>query len=69
MLRVRSRIWFSSRLCAIPHEPWLERIWQLRGNLTACDAAYVALAAAWVPLCSRATRARAARLLQASPSR
>jgi predicted nucleic acid-binding protein len=28
-----------------PHEPWLERIWQLRGNLTAYDAAYVALAA------------------------
>jgi predicted nucleic acid-binding protein len=27
-----------------PHEPLLERIWQLRTNLTAYDAAYVALA-------------------------
>lgn len=27
-----------------PHEPMLERIWQLRDNLTAYDAAYVALA-------------------------
>jgi predicted nucleic acid-binding protein len=27
-----------------PHTPLLERIWQLRANLTAYDAAYVALA-------------------------
>jgi predicted nucleic acid-binding protein len=27
-----------------PHEPLIERIWQLRANLTAYDAAYVALA-------------------------
>lgn len=27
-----------------PHTPLLERIWQLRTNLTAYDAAYVALA-------------------------
>jgi predicted nucleic acid-binding protein len=27
-----------------PHEPLLERIWQLRANLTAYDAAYIALA-------------------------
>ena len=29
-----------------PHEPMLDRIWQLRENLTAYDAAYVALAEA-----------------------
>lgn len=29
-----------------PHEPLLERIWQLRANLTAYDAVYVALAEA-----------------------
>jgi predicted nucleic acid-binding protein len=29
-----------------PHEPMLERIWQLRSNLTAYDASYVALAEA-----------------------
>jgi predicted nucleic acid-binding protein len=28
------------------HQPLLERIWQLRGNLTPCDSAYVALAEA-----------------------
>lgn len=28
----------------IPHEPLLERVWQLRGNLTPYDASYVALA-------------------------
>jgi predicted nucleic acid-binding protein len=27
-----------------PHEPLLQRVWQLRTNLTAYDAAYVALA-------------------------
>ena len=29
-----------------PHEPLLRRVWQLRSNLTAYDAAYVALAEA-----------------------
>ena len=29
-----------------PHEPLLGRMWRLRDNLTACDAAYVALAEA-----------------------
>jgi len=29
-----------------PHEPLLERVWELRENLTAYDAAYVALAEA-----------------------
>jgi predicted nucleic acid-binding protein len=48
-----------------PHEPLLERIWQLRANLTAYDAAYVALAdslGATLLTCD-------ARLVQASPSR
>ena len=31
-------------LARYPHEPLLARIWALRGNLTAYDAAYVALA-------------------------
>ena len=35
---VRLRIW------RYPHIPLAERIWQLRENLTAADAAYVALA-------------------------
>jgi predicted nucleic acid-binding protein len=29
-----------------PHEPLLRRVWQLRNNMTAYDAAYVALAEA-----------------------
>ncbi len=29
-----------------PHTSLVERIWSLRDNLTACDAAYVALAEA-----------------------
>lgn len=32
-------------LASYPHEPMLPAIWQLRHNLTAYDAAYVALAA------------------------
>lgn len=28
----------------VPHGPLLERVWQLRGNLTPYDATYVALA-------------------------
>ncbi|MFN2387539.1 MAG: type II toxin-antitoxin system VapC family toxin [Thermoanaerobaculia bacterium] len=45
-----------------PHEPFLPRIWQLRANLTAYDAAYVALAEALdAPLVTRDARlARAA---------
>lgn len=31
---------------AFPHEPMLERIWELRENTTAYDAAYLALAEA-----------------------
>lgn len=31
-------------LARYPHEPLVPRVWQLRGNLTAYDAAYVALA-------------------------
>ena len=37
-----------------PHQPFAERIWQLRDNLTAYDAAYVALAEALdAPLLTR----------------
>ena len=37
-----------------PHEPLLERIWEIRGRLTAYDAAYVALAEALdAPLLTR----------------
>ena len=38
------------------HRPLLERMWELRANLTAYDAAYVALAEALDAPCSRATR-------------
>lgn len=34
------------RLTRYPHAPFWARIWQLRDNLTAYDAAYVALAEA-----------------------
>ena len=41
-------------LMRYPHEPLLPRIWQLRRNLTAYDAAYVALAEVLsVPLVTR----------------
>ena len=33
-------------LTRYPHEPFLDRIWELRGAVTAYDAAYVALAEA-----------------------
>jgi predicted nucleic acid-binding protein len=36
----------SIRMIRYPHAPLLERIWDLRGNLTAYDAAYIALAEA-----------------------
>ena len=43
-----------------PHEPLLDRVWELRGHLTAYDAAFVALAEALeVPLVT--TDARLAR--------
>lgn len=36
------------------HQPFLPRIWQLRDNVTACDAAYIALAEALAaPLLTR----------------
>jgi predicted nucleic acid-binding protein len=41
-------------LTRYPHDVLLPRIWQLRHNLTACDAAYVALAEALAaPLVTR----------------
>lgn len=40
-----------------PHDPFIERIWELRANLTAYDAAYVALAEALnAPLVTRDAR-------------
>jgi predicted nucleic acid-binding protein len=33
-------------LCRYPHDLLLPRVWELRNNLTACDAVYVALAEA-----------------------
>jgi predicted nucleic acid-binding protein len=40
-----------------PHEPFLARIWELRHNVTAYDAAYLALAEALpAPLVTRDTR-------------
>ncbi|MGH7537142.1 MAG: type II toxin-antitoxin system VapC family toxin [Gemmatimonadales bacterium] len=45
-----------------PHTPLLERVWQLRRNLTAYDAAYVALAEALAaPLVTRDRRLAASR--------
>jgi len=44
-----------------PHVPLLDRIWELRNNLTAYDAAYVALAEALdAPLLTRDARLAAA---------
>lgn len=34
----------SMRLTRYPHEPFIRRIWELRENVSAYDAAYVALA-------------------------
>jgi predicted nucleic acid-binding protein len=42
----RLRVFLSLRLRRYPHTQLLERIWELRGNLTPSDAAYVALAEA-----------------------
>ena len=40
-----------------PHRPFLDRIWQLRRNMTSYDAAYVALAEALgAPLLTRDRR-------------
>lgn len=44
-----------------PHQPFLRRIWELRANLTAYDASYVALAEVLpAPLVTRDARLRAA---------
>lgn len=44
-----------------PHQPFLSRIWELRRNVTAYDAAYLALAEALdVPLVTRDTKLAAA---------
>src|SRR5271165_5991492 len=49
------------RLSRWPHEPLIPRVWQLRQNLTAYDAAYVALAEALdAPLLTRDRRLAAA---------
>lgn len=48
-------------LLRYPHAQLLQRVWELRGNLTAYDAAYVALAEALdVPLLTRDRRVAAA---------
>lgn len=45
------------RLERYPHTAFLGRIWQLKNNLTACDASYVALAEALdAPLVTRDAR-------------
>lgn len=36
----------NTRLTRYPHEPFVERIWELKENVSAYDAAYVALAEA-----------------------
>ncbi len=40
------RHWRSFDFERYPHEPFLDRIWRLRANVTAYDAVYVALAEA-----------------------
>ncbi len=45
------------KMTRYPHAPLLRRIWDLRGNVTAYDAAYIALAEALdAPLVTRDTR-------------
>jgi len=52
----------SIRMIRYPHVPLLERIWNLRGNLTPYDAAYIALAEALdAPLVTTDTRLAQAR--------
>ena len=52
----------SIRMIRYPHAPLLERIWNLRGNLTLYDAAYIALAEALdAPLVTTDTRLAQAR--------
>lgn len=49
--------WLAFPVSRYPHDALLPRIWQLRGNLTAYDAAYVALAEALAsPLLTRDVR-------------
>ena len=40
------RRWREFDVERYPHEPLLDRVWQLRANVSACDAVYVALAEA-----------------------
>ena len=40
------RRWRDFRVERYPHEPLLDRVWQLRANVSAYDAVYVALAQA-----------------------
>ena len=40
------RRWLSLDVERYPHEPFLERVWELRANVTAYDAVYLALAEA-----------------------
>ena len=52
----------SIRMIRYPHAPLLERIWNLRGNLTPYDVAYIALAEALdAPLVTTDTRLAQAR--------
>ncbi len=49
--------WLAIRVHRYAHEPLLARVWALRANLTAYDAAYVALAEALdAPLLTRDAR-------------
>lgn len=49
--------WCAFRIHRYAHEPLITRIWELRDNLTAYDAAYVALAEALdAPLLTRDAR-------------
>jgi predicted nucleic acid-binding protein len=54
-------------LTRYPHEPFLARVWELRTNVTAYDAVYLALAEALkAPLLTRDQRLAACRGHQAS---
>jgi predicted nucleic acid-binding protein len=55
------------RIVRHPHEPFLERVWELRGNVSVHDAIYVALAEALgAPLVTRDARLAAAPGVRAS---
>ena len=54
-------LWLALPVARHPHQDLLPRVWSLRGNLTAYDAAYVALAEALdAPLLTRDRRLAAA---------